>query len=50
VRKILLVLGLGLLFNFPASAETKCFLAKENNKVLKQEGNCKTRLQASAQK
>ncbi len=39
MKKIILLLIVGLLFNVQSMAETKCFLAKENNKVLRQEGS-----------
>jgi beta-lactamase class D len=43
MKKTILFLSLGLLFNAPAKANTQCFLAKENSIILKQEGDCKTR-------
>lgn len=43
MKKIILLLGLGLLFSLPVMAESKCFIAKENGKVLKEEGECQLR-------
>jgi hypothetical protein len=42
MNKILL-LGIALLFNNSLLADSGCFLVKENNKIIKQEGDCKTR-------
>ena len=42
MKKTFLIFSL-LCFSIPAMAETTCFLAKENNKVIKQEGDCRTR-------
>jgi len=43
MQKITLFLCLGLLFCGQVLADDKCFIATENNKVIKQEGNCKLR-------
>ncbi|MBS0357811.1 MAG: class D beta-lactamase [Proteobacteria bacterium] len=43
MEKIILLLSLGLLFSAQVFADTKCFLAKENNKIIQQEGDCQTR-------
>ncbi len=43
MRKIVLFLGLGLLISAPTLAGANCFLAKENSKIIKQEGDCKSR-------
>jgi beta-lactamase class D len=43
MKKSILFLSLGLLLGTQANAATTCFLAKKNNKVIKQEGDCKTR-------
>ena len=43
MKKAILFLSAMLLFSAQAMAEIKCFLVKENNKVIKQEGNCETR-------
>lgn len=44
MKKSILFLSFGLLFNTAAIASTNCFLAKENNTVIKQEGtDCATR-------
>ena len=44
MKKAILFLGIGLLFSVSSLAETKCFLAKEGDHVIKQEGRaCKTR-------
>jgi beta-lactamase class D len=42
MNKIILSLSL-LLLASPALADSNCFLAKENNKILKQDGDCSTR-------
>ena len=43
MKKIMMLLNVGLLISTPALAETKCFLLKENNKTIKEEGECKSR-------
>lgn len=43
MKKTILFLSLGLLLSTQTNAATKCFLAKENNKAIKQEGDCQTR-------
>lgn len=43
MKKTILFLSIGLLLSTPIFAETKCFLAKENHKVIKQEGDCNSR-------
>jgi len=43
MRKTILYLSLGLFFNPLVIAGTKCFLAKENSKVIQQQGDCQTR-------
>lgn len=44
MKKTILFLSLvGLLFSAQANTAIKCFLAKENNTVIKQEGDCQTR-------
>ncbi len=43
MKKIIFFLGAFLLFGQTALGDSKCFLAKENNKVIKQEGDCNTR-------
>lgn len=43
MKKTILFLSVVLLFHPQAFAEKTCFLAKENNQVIKQEGDCKTR-------
>ncbi len=43
MQAIFLFLGILLLFVAPAKAEKRCFLAKENNKVINQEGDCTSR-------
>lgn len=43
MKKTILFLSVGLLLSTSTLADTKCFLAKENNTVIKQEGDCKSR-------
>jgi beta-lactamase class D len=43
MKKIILLLSVGLLFSLQALASDKCFLLQENNKILKEEGNCSKR-------
>lgn len=43
MKKIILCLIGGMLASASALAEEVCFLAKENNTLIKQEGDCKTR-------
>jgi len=43
VRKKILFLSLGLLLSYQTNAETTCFLAKEDNKIIQQEGDCQAR-------
>lgn len=43
MKKIQTLFALGFLFSHPVMAETSCLLIKENNNVLKQEGDCQTR-------
>ncbi len=44
MKKTILFLSLVLLFSATAEAETKCFLAKENNQIINSEGSdCETR-------
>jgi beta-lactamase class D len=43
MKKSILFLSLALLFNAQAKADTQCFLAKENNNVIQQEGDCQSR-------
>jgi beta-lactamase class D len=44
MKKVMLCLSVGLLFSTLSLAQTKCFLAKEGNNVIKQEGStCKIR-------
>jgi len=43
MKKTILFLSLGLLLSSEVMADTKCFLAKENSTVIKQEGDCNTR-------
>lgn len=43
MKKALLLFSIGLLISDSALAGTKCFLVKENDKVIQQEGECKTR-------
>ena len=43
MKKTILFLSIGLFLSAPAFAGTKCFLAKENNKIIKQEGDCESR-------
>ncbi len=43
MKKTLLFLSLGLFFNAQVFAGDKCFMAKENNTIIKQEGDCKSR-------
>jgi len=40
MQKLILFLSAVLLLNVEAFAEDKCFLVKENNKVLIEEGDC----------
>lgn len=40
MKKTILIFWFGLLLGTHAFADTKCFLAKENNKVIVQEGDC----------
>ena len=42
MKKIIFFLGAFLLLGQVASGDSKCFLVKENNKVMKEEGDCKT--------
>ena len=42
MKKIIFFLGAFLLLGQSASGDSKCFLAKENNKIIKKEGDCKT--------
>lgn len=43
MKKIILFLSLWLIYCTHVLADDKCFIATENNKVIKQEGNCKSR-------
>ena len=43
MKKIILFLSLGLLLNAQVLADNNCWLVIENNKVIKQEGDCKLR-------
>jgi beta-lactamase class D len=43
MKKIILFLAIQLLFSSPAMAYANCFLAKENNQIITQEGDCKSR-------
>lgn len=43
MKKAILFLSMALSFIAPQVAAADCFLVKENNKVIKKEGNCKTR-------
>lgn len=43
MKKLILYLSIGLLFNTSSLADTKCFLVKENDKIIKQEGDCASR-------
>ncbi|WP_375318897.1 class D beta-lactamase [Candidatus Tisiphia endosymbiont of Oplodontha viridula] len=43
MKKLTLLLNMVLLFSTSALADTRCFLVKENNKVIKQQGDCKSR-------
>lgn len=43
MKRIILFVSVGLLLVVPAFADTKCFLAIENNQIIKQEGDCKLR-------
>jgi beta-lactamase class D len=43
MKKTLILLTFTLLFSIQAIADAKCFLAKENNTVIKQDGNCASR-------
>ena len=43
MKKTILFLSFGLLFSMQASATTKCFIAKENNNIIQQEGDCQKR-------
>ena len=43
MKRIILFASVGLLLVMPALADNNCFLAIENNQVIKQEGNCKLR-------
>ena len=40
MKKTFLILSIGLFFGSAAWAESKCFLAKEHNSVIKQQGDC----------
>ena len=42
MKKIIFFLGAFLLFGQTALGDSKCFLVKENNKVMKEEGDCST--------
>lgn len=43
MRRTILFLSVGLLFTLPLFGEKQCFLAKEGNQVITQEGDCKSR-------
>jgi beta-lactamase class D len=43
MKKIILFLSIGLLFSIPAIAEGNCFLVKEADKIIINEGECKSR-------
>ncbi|WP_375332929.1 MULTISPECIES: class D beta-lactamase [unclassified Candidatus Tisiphia] len=43
MKKLIFYLSIGLLFNTSSLADTKCFLVKENDKIIKQEGDCASR-------
>ncbi len=43
MKKTIIFLSIGVFLSMPAFAEGSCFLVKENNQVLQQEGDCKTR-------
>ncbi|MDJ1304797.1 MAG: hypothetical protein MRQ09_00945 [Candidatus Midichloria sp.] len=43
MKKTILFLSIGLLLAGQAIADTRCFLAKENDQVIKQEGECNLR-------
>ncbi|MFU7500225.1 MAG: class D beta-lactamase [Candidatus Tisiphia sp.] len=43
MKKLIFYLSIGLLFNTSSLADTKCFLVKENDKTIKQEGDCASR-------
>ncbi len=43
MKKINFILIIGLLFSTPPLAGTKCFLIRENNKIIMSEGACETR-------
>ena len=43
MKKALIFLSFLLVFSTDAFTETRCFLLKENNKIIKQEGECQTR-------
>ena len=43
MKKVILSLSLLVLVNIPIIGWADCFLAKENNQVIANEGNCKSR-------
>src|SRR5689334_22496708 len=43
MNKAFLFLSIGLLFNAQVFANAMCFIAKENNTIIRQEGDCKLR-------
>ncbi len=42
-QNVLILLSVGILLNVPAMAQDSCFIAKENARVIKQEGECQKR-------
>ena len=43
MKKLILILSLCTIFSAPAFASSNCFMASENNKIIEQTGDCKTR-------
>ncbi len=43
MKKTILFLSIGVLLSVPMLAEKQCFLVKENNRVIRQEGDCNAR-------
>lgn len=43
MKKYILFFSVALLLSAPVLADTKCFLVKENNKIIEQDGDCQTR-------
>ncbi|MCH9625187.1 MAG: hypothetical protein S4CHLAM123_03570 [Chlamydiales bacterium] len=43
MKRTIFILSIGLLLNVPLLAEKQCFLAKERNQIIQQEGDCESR-------